>query len=165
MASELEVHPNQLPKWKKEVGRKRGQTGKPSEFAWRINHQNSCDGGRARLSLRFELTSGQDHDSVTGYRFLQELDYYPSEVLADRAYDTNAILEHLQSRAITAVIPSKRNLRVKRLLDSETYKEHHLIECIFNKVKKYRRLATRYEKTANMFIAFLTLLSIRLWLK
>lgn len=84
----------------------------------------------------FELTSGQDHDSVTGYRFLQELDYYPSEVLADRAYDTNAILELLQSRAITAVIPSKRNRQVKRLLDSETYKEHHLIECIFNKVKK-----------------------------
>nr|WP_155252316.1 IS5 family transposase [Paenibacillus polymyxa] len=115
--------------------------------------------------LRFELTPGQDHDSVTGYRLLHELDSCPGEVLADRAYDTNAILELLQSRAITPVIPSKRNRRVKRPLDSETYKERHLIECFFNKVKNYRRLATRYEKTANMFMAFLTLLSIRLWLK
>ncbi|AJE53775.1 hypothetical protein RE92_23275 [Paenibacillus polymyxa] len=115
--------------------------------------------------LRFELTPGQDHDSVTGYRLLHELDFCPGEVLADRAYDTNAILELLQSRAITPVIPSKRNRRVKRPLDSETYKERHLIECFFNKVKNYRRLATRYEKTANMFMAFLTLLSIRLWLK
>ncbi len=101
--------------------------------------------------LRFELTPGQDHDSVTGYRLLHELDFCPGEVLADRAYDTNAILELLQSRAITPVIPSKRNRRVKRPLDSETYKERHLIECFFNKVKNYRRLATRYEKTANMW--------------
>ncbi|KAF6630913.1 transposase [Paenibacillus sp. EKM208P] len=68
--------------------------------------------------LRFELTPGQDHDSVTGYRLLHELDFCPGEVLADRAYDTNAILELLQSRAITPVIPSKRNRRVKRPLDS-----------------------------------------------
>ncbi|MCC3381663.1 transposase [Paenibacillus sp. UY79] len=74
-------------------------------------------------------------------------------------------MELLQSRAITPVIPCKRNRRVKRSLDSETYKERHLIECFFNKVKNYRRLATRYEKTANMFTAFLVLLSIRLWIK
>lgn len=83
----------------------------------------------------FELTPGQDHDSVTGYRLLHELDLCPGQVLADRTYDTNAILELLQSRAITPVIPSKRNRRVKRTLDTETYKERHLIECFFNKVK------------------------------
>ncbi|WP_413002585.1 hypothetical protein [Paenibacillus sp. 1P03SA] len=45
------------------------------------------------------------------------------------------------------------------------YEEQHLIECFFNKAKNYRRVATRYEKTANMFKAYFTLLSIRLWLK
>ncbi|WP_084463318.1 transposase [Paenibacillus forsythiae] len=57
--------------------------------------------------LRFELTPGQDHDSVTCYRLLHELEFGPGEVLADRAYDTNAILELLQSRAITPVIPKQ----------------------------------------------------------
>ncbi len=115
--------------------------------------------------LRFELTPGQDHDSVMGYHFLQELDVCPRQVVADRAYDTNAILELLHSRDITPVIPSKRHRRVQRPLDAEAYTERHVIECFFNKVKNYRRLATRYEKTANMFKAFLTLLSIRVWLK
>ncbi|WP_229526215.1 hypothetical protein [Paenibacillus farraposensis] len=41
--------------------------------------------------LRFELMPGQDHDSITGYRLLRELDFCPGEVLADRAYDTNAM--------------------------------------------------------------------------
>ncbi|QWU13136.1 transposase [Paenibacillus sophorae] len=68
------------------------------------------------------MTPGQDHDPVTGYRLLHELDVCPGEVLGDRAYDTNAILGLLQSRAITPVIPSKRNRRVKRPLDSERIK-------------------------------------------
>jgi transposase len=115
--------------------------------------------------LRFELTPGQNQDLVTDYRLLHELDFSPSEVLADRAYDTNAIVELLQSRAITPNIPSKRNRWVKRPLDSETYNERHLIKCFFSKGKSYRCRDTRYEKTANMFMAFLMLLSIRLWLK
>jgi transposase len=56
--------------------------------------------------LRFDLTPGQEHDSVTGYRLLHELNFCPGKVLADRAYDTNVILELLQSRAITEAIPS-----------------------------------------------------------
>ncbi|MGE7828305.1 transposase [Paenibacillus sp. NPDC093718] len=49
--------------------------------------------------------------------------------------------------------------------DKDTNKERHLIECFFNKMKNYRRLATRYDKTASMFKAFLALISIRIWLK
>lgn len=115
--------------------------------------------------LRFELTAGQAHDSVTGYEILSTLDLQNREVLADRAYDTDAIVALLKGKNATPVIPSKRNRRKKRAYDKDTYKERHLIECFFNKMKNYRRLATRYDKTASMFKAFLALFSIRIWLK
>ncbi len=69
------------------------------------------------------------------YRLRQELDVCLNVVIADRAYDTNAILELLQSRDITPVIPSRRHRRVQRSLDAEVYTERHVIECFFNKVK------------------------------
>jgi transposase len=85
-------------------------------------------------------------------------------VLADRAYDTNRILRLLQEESATPVIPSKKNRRKPRKWDKEIYKERHLIECFFNKVKNYRRLATRIDKLADTFRAFLTLASIMVWL-
>ncbi|WP_272948149.1 transposase [Paenibacillus sp. A3] len=81
--------------------------------------------------LRFELTPGQDHDSVTGYRLLHELDFCPGEVLADRAYDTNAILDPL---------------------DSETYKERHLIECFFYE-KTSEHVHGSFDTAFNSFMA------------
>nr|WP_238543349.1 transposase [Brevibacillus sp. BC25] len=86
-------------------------------------------------------------------------------MLADRAYDTDAIVTLLKEQQATPFIPSKRNRRKKLAYDKDTYKERHLIECFFNKMKNYRRLATRYDKTASMFKAFLALISMRLWLK
>jgi transposase len=62
------------------------------------------------------------------------------------------------------VIPSKKNRRKPRKWDKEIYKERHLIECFFNKVKHYRRLATPFDKLASSFKAFLTLASIIVWL-
>ncbi|MGX4585328.1 transposase [Paenibacillus chitinolyticus] len=86
------------------------------------------------------------------------------QVLADRAYDTNQILHLLKEQSATSVIPSKKNRRKPRKWDKEIYKERHLIECFFNKVKNYHRLATRYDKLACTFRAFLTLASIMVWL-
>ncbi|MCZ8523057.1 MULTISPECIES: IS5 family transposase [Paenibacillus] len=114
--------------------------------------------------LHFVLTGGQCHDSVTGYEMLKQMDLKKKQVLADRAYDTNRILHLLKEQSATSVIPSKKNRRNPRNWDKEIYKERHLIECFFNKVKKYRRLATRYDKLACTFKAFLTLASIMVWL-
>lgn len=110
--------------------------------------------------LRFKLTGDQCHDSVTGYKMLKQMDLTKKQVLADRAYDTNQILHLLEQRSATPVIPSKKNRRKPRKWDKEIYKERHLIECFFNKVKHYRRLATRFDKLASSFKAFLTLASI-----
>ncbi|QDH23839.1 IS5 family transposase [Saccharibacillus brassicae] len=115
--------------------------------------------------LKFELTTRQAHDSVKGYEMLSQFDLSNREVLADRAYDTDAIRTLLREQNAIAVIPSKRNRRVKKPYDRSVYKERHLVECFFNKMKNYRRLATRYDKTASMFKAFLALISIRIWLK
>ncbi|AFH65618.1 transposase [Paenibacillus mucilaginosus K02] len=114
--------------------------------------------------LRFVLTGGQCHDSVTGYEMLKQMDLTKKQVLADRAYDTNRILNLLKEQSATSVIPSKKNRRKPRKWDKEIYKERHLIECFFNKVKNNRRLATRYDKLACTFRAFLSLASIMVWL-
>ncbi|WP_434784554.1 IS5 family transposase [Paenibacillus polymyxa] len=114
--------------------------------------------------LRFELTGGQAHDSVQGYEILQTIELTMKQVLADRAYDTNAIRSLLKEHEAIPVIPGKKNRRVKPKYDHDLYKERHLVECFFNKVKKYRRLATRYDKLACTFQAFLTLASILVWL-
>ncbi|WP_256222524.1 IS5 family transposase [Paenibacillus sp. FSL W7-1088] len=115
--------------------------------------------------IRFELTPGQARGSVMGYEMLSKLDIENREILADRAHDADAILALAEEQNATTVNPSKRNRRKKRAYDKNTYKERHLIECFFNRVKKYRRLATRYDKTASMFKASLVLISIRMWLK
>jgi transposase len=86
------------------------------------------------------------------------------QVLADRAYDTNAIRELLDEQEAITVIPSKKNRREIQPYDRVVYRERHLVECFFNKVKNYRRLATRHDKLAYMFKAFLTLASIIVWL-
>lgn len=114
---------------------------------------------------KFELTPRQAHDSVKGYEMLSQFDLSNREVLADRAYDTDAIRTLLREQNAIAVIPSKKNRRVKHSYDRSVYKERHLVECFFNKMKNYRRLAIRYDKTASVFKAFLVLISIRIWLK
>lgn len=114
--------------------------------------------------LRFELTAGQSHDSVMNYEMLQSLDLTRKQVLADRAYDTNRKLSLLEAQYATVVIPSKKNRPVQCKWDKEIYKERHLVECLFNKTKNYRRLATRFDKLACTFRTFLTLASIMIWL-
>lgn len=146
----------------------RAQKGGPSTsdwtFPWRINNQIHAVVDALGNPLRFELTGGQCHDSVTGYEMLSQMELSKRQVLADRAYDTNRILQLLKEQSAVSVIPNKKNRRKQRKWDKEIYKERHLIECFFNKVKHYRRLATRYDKLACTFKAFLTLASIMVWL-
>lgn len=95
---------------------------------------------------------------------LQNLDLTNKQVIADRGYDTNQILDLLKEQQATSVIPPKKNRVKQRKCDWWLYKERHLVECFFNKLKKYRRLATRYEKLACTFAAFLSLASSLVWL-
>ena len=74
------------------------------------------------------------------------------------------MVEAIEAKKMTAVIPSKVNRLVAREIDRHVYKERRLVENFFCKLKQYRRVATRYEKTAINFLGFAILASIRIWL-
>ena len=87
-------------------------------------------------------------------------------LLADKAYDANErVIEVLHSAGKAAVIPPKANRRVSRDYDKDIYKARHLIENFFEKIKQYRAIATRYDKTAQNFLAAVHLVAAAIWLK
>ena len=86
-------------------------------------------------------------------------------MLADKGYDSDAIRENLQERAIETIIPFRRNRRERPRIDGYIYALRNLIERCFSKLKQSRRLATRYDKTASSYLGFVLLASIRLWIR
>jgi transposase len=88
----------------------------------------------------------------------------PAAFLADKAYDADALIETLVSRAITPVIPSKANRIEPRDTDFALYRERNLVERFFGKLKQYRAIATRYDKLANTFLAAVALVCVLFWL-
>lgn len=85
--------------------------------------------------------------------------------IADKGYDANAIVTAIEASGAIAVIPSKSNRKEQREYDSHVYKERHQIECFFNRLKHFRRIATRYEKTAVSFLGFIYLAATLVWLR
>ena len=89
----------------------------------------------------------------------------PCVLLADKGYDADFILADLEARGIAAVIPAKRNRKVQPVIDAHIYSLRNLVERCFSKLKHSRRLATRYDKTAESFLGFVLVASIRLWIR
>lgn len=85
-------------------------------------------------------------------------------LLADKGYDSDAIRDALAELEIEAVIPPKSSRNDPDPYDREAYKQRNLIERMFNKLKNWRRIATRYDKTASSFLAFISLVSAKMWL-
>lgn len=115
--------------------------------------------------LRFRLSPGQDHDSVHGVELLEEVEICGSNVLGDKAYGTQKILDHIEQNGATSVIPPKSNSKTPWPVDYYVYKERHLVECFFQKIKWFRRVATRYDKLDQSFLAFVYLASIMILLE
>lgn len=112
--------------------------------------------------VRLLLIGGQTHDSVPARKLLSGI--IAEYVLADKAYDTDSLLVDVENRGITAVIPPRRNRRVQREYDKHLYKERHLIECFFCKLKEFRRVASRYEKLGATFLAMVTIAACLIWM-
>ena len=111
------------------------------------------------------LTGGEVSD-VKGYApLMAEPGPQPKVMLGDKGYDADLILNDLKSKAIEAVIPPKRNRKVQPVIDGHIYALRNLVERCFSKLKHSRRLATRYDKTADNFLGFVPLASIRLWVR
>ena len=86
-------------------------------------------------------------------------------VLADKGFDADArVLIPLQKAGKAAVIPPKANRKVQREYDKELYQARHLIENFFAKLKFFRAIATRYDKTARNFLAAICLAAAVIWL-
>jgi len=91
---------------------------------------------------------------------------FPAQhVIADKGFDSNRFRTHLAERAIAAVIPCNRSRAQSIPYDPHLYKERHLVECFIGKLKHFRRVATRYDKTAVAFLAFVSIASIMVWLR
>ncbi len=113
--------------------------------------------------LRIILTPGQEADIGQAKALISDLD--AKNVIADKAYDTNGLRAELEARGITAVIPAKCTRVIPIPHDLDIYKERHLIECFFCKIKDFRRIATRYEKTARNFLAIVHFIAAMVWLR
>lgn len=111
------------------------------------------------------LTPGEAHD-VTAYdALMSEPGPDPKVLLADRGYDANAVRADVEARGGTPVIPTKRNRKVQVPVDQHAYALRNRIERVIGRLKNARRVATRYEKTAESFLGFVQLTAIRLWLR
>jgi transposase len=89
----------------------------------------------------------------------------PEVVIADKAFDSKALVDAIRARGAEAVIPSLSSRKERRDYDRERYKDRNLIERFWHKLKQYRRVATRYEKTAQNFLAFVHVASIMILLR
>nr|WP_202117495.1 IS5 family transposase [Clostridium chromiireducens] len=108
----------------------------------------------------FQLSSGNLHDSTLAVDVLSNIDITGSNVLGDKAYGTKEIREYIDSKDAFYTIPPKSNAKNPWPCDWWTYKERHLVECFFNKIKHFRRISTRYDKLASSFLAFVYVASI-----
>ena len=112
--------------------------------------------------VALSLTPGQTHDITQAVPLLDQVE--PGAFLADKGYDSDALVAALEERGITPVIPSKANRREPRKTDFALYRERNLVERFFGKIKQYRAISTRYDKLANTFLAAVALVCILLWL-
>jgi transposase len=111
----------------------------------------------------FFLTGGQVHDLVGADHFLPSME--AEMLIADKAFDADErVLVPLAAAGKSAVIPQKANRRQPRDFDRDLYKARHLIENSFCKLKQFRAIATRYDKTARNFLAGVHLASAAIWL-
>lgn len=88
----------------------------------------------------------------------------PRRVVADQGYSSGKIRRDLRRRGIRLTIPRKTNEKHRGQFDQTIYRQRHQVERCFNRLKQFRRVATRYEKKAETYLAMLTLASIILWL-
>jgi transposase len=116
------------------------------------------------LPLRLAITTGEAHDNRLCSILLKGM-RPRTMLLADRGYDADWIRTLVRQQGAWANIPPKRNRREAICFSPYLYRARNLIERFFNKIKQCRRIATRYDKLADNYLAFIKLASIRVWLR
>lgn len=132
---------------------------KPGGYSTKIHA--SVDGLGNPLELR--ITGGEKNDITQGEELIESWRTEDTKVIGDRGYDASKLIEKIGEAR--AVIPPRRHRRTQRHYDKHLYKERHLVECFFHKLKQYRHLFSRFDKPARNFLSFLYLVSALFWLK
>lgn len=98
------------------------------------------------------MTPGQRADITQAEALIAP--YAVDAVIADKGYDSNALVAFIEAREAEVVIPPKRNRKVQRPYDANLYADRNKVERFFGRLKHYRRVATRYDKTARNYLSF-----------
>ena len=113
--------------------------------------------------VRFILTAGQRGGAPQAGPLIEGL---PAKVvMADTAYDADHLRQAITAKGAIAVIPNNPSRAQKYALDQHLYAQRHLVECCFSRLKQFRRVATRFEKTARNYLAVLHLAAAILWMR
>lgn len=113
--------------------------------------------------IKFILTGGHRNDITQAAELLKE--QRNTTVLADKGYDSQELIDKLEKQGCTAVIPSRKNSKNPRNIDKELYKERFLVETFFSKLKHFRRVFARFDKTTSAFLGFLHLAGALIWMR
>ena len=113
--------------------------------------------------VRFLLAPGNSHDILAVPILLEG--HRPQAVLADRAYDANSLRQYLDQIGAEAVIPSTRSRRAPIPHNATIYKLRNRIERCFNTLKHFRRFATRYDRLAANYLAFIHIAASMIWMR
>ncbi len=118
--------------------------------------------GNNKNPVRLILTADQVADVTQGAALIEAI---PTDaVIADKGYDSDALIDLIEAAGAEAIIPPRSNRNTQRTVDWHRYKARNLVERFFNRLKQFRRIATRYDKLAKRFNAFLHLACAYIWL-
>jgi len=112
--------------------------------------------------LYVTLTAGQQHDSTVAEDLIARAG--AKACIADAGYDADRIIAAIRSRGMRAVIANGSGRKKRRRVDRQLYGIRYRIECFFHRLKRCRRIATRYEKTARNYLALVHLACALMWL-
>jgi len=110
--------------------------------------------------LKFILTPGQRNDITQAKQLIEEA--IDSPVVADKAYDANDFIDNISP---DSCVPPRSNRKNPRLYDEYLYEERHVVECFFGKIKHFRRIFSRYDKSAHTYLSFLYFVGSLIWIR
>ena len=113
------------------------------------------------MPVRVLVTQGTRADCTQAGQLIEGIT--AENLLADRGYDSNAIVKQAKEQGIIAVIPPKKNRKTQRAYDKDLYKLRHMVENAFLHLKRWRGIATRYAKNSASFLAAVHIRCIALW--
>lgn len=116
------------------------------------------------LPVAITLSPGQASDKAAVAALLAAHPA-PGDVVADRGYDARAVLDLIAAHGGRGHIPTQRDRKLQRSVDPAIYRRRNLVERFFNKLKHFRKVATRYEKTARNYLAAVLIACSRLWMR